>query len=113
MDDEKWMAQMRRGSLELCILAILARGKRYGYDIVQALAGADGLVIKEGTIYPLLKRLMADRLVDAEWQPSPAGPRRKYYTLTREGERTLAEMREQWRLFATDVESVLGGTDEP
>jgi PadR family transcriptional regulator PadR len=107
MDDEKWMAQMRRGSLELCILAILARGKRYGYDIVQALAGAEGLVIKEGTIYPLLNRLKAEGLVDAEWQPSPEGPARKYYTLTTAGARTLERLRAQWRSFADDVERIL------
>ena len=107
MDDEKWMAQMRRGSLELCILAILAQGKRYGYDIVQALAGADGLVIKEGTIYPLLNRLRSEGLVDAEWQPSPEGPARKYYTLTPTGRATLARLREQWRRFADDVQRIL------
>lgn len=107
MDDEKWMAQMRRGSLELCILAILARGKRYGYDIVQGLSGAEGLIIKEGTIYPLLNRLKAEGLVDAEWQPSPEGPARKYYTLTAAGSHTLTRLRRQWRSFADDVERIL------
>jgi PadR family transcriptional regulator PadR len=107
--DEKWMAQMRRGSLELCILAILSRGRRYGYDIVQALSGEEGLIIKEGTIYPLLNRLRNESLVDAEWQPSPQGPKRKYYRLTPEGERRLEAMRRQWRRFADDVEQILAG----
>lgn len=109
MHDEKWMAQMHRGSLELCILAILARGMRYGYDIVQALAGAEGLIIKEGTIYPLLNRLKSEGLVAAEWQPSPQGPARKYYTLTDEGRMRLEVMRSEWRAFATDVERILEG----
>jgi PadR family transcriptional regulator PadR len=107
MDDEKWMAQMRRGSLELCILAILSRGQRYGYDIVQALSDAEGLVIKEGTIYPLLNRLKAEGLVHAEWQPSPEGPARKYYTLTSAGDAALAQLRQQWRRFAEDMERIL------
>ncbi len=107
MDDPKWMAQMRRGSLELCVLAILSRGKRYGYDIVHALSEAEGLVIKEGTIYPLLNRLKGEGLVDSEWQPSPQGPRRKYYTLTPDGGRALSEMREQWSRFAADVDRIL------
>lgn len=102
-DDAKWMAQMRRGSLELCILAILSRGTRYGYGIVQALSGSEGLVIKEGTIYPLLNRLRGEGLIDAEWRPSPQGPKRKYYRLTEEGELRLAAMREQWQTFAEDV----------
>lgn len=108
-DDDKWMAQMRRGSLELCVLAILARGRRYGYDIVQALSGADGFIIKEGTIYPLLNRLRAEGLVDAEWQPSPQGPDRKYYALTRRGEARLSAVRAQWRIFADDIARILEG----
>jgi len=110
-DDEKWMAQIRRGALELCILAILARGKRYGYDIVHALTGAEGLVIKEGTIYPLLNRLKGEGLIDAEWQPSPQGPDRKYYTLTERGRRQLAVMRAQWRHFAGEVAQIIGTDD--
>lgn len=109
MDDAKWMAQMRRGSLELCILAILARRKRYGYELVQALSGPEGLVIPEGTIYPLLNRLRAEGLVDAEWQPSPQGPKRKYYTLTRNGATQLAAMTDEWGRFRDDVDRVLEG----
>lgn len=111
MDDAKWMTQMRRGALELCILSILARGKRYGYDIVQALAIADGLVIKEGTIYPLLSRLKQEGLVDAEWQPSPQGPQRKYYALTDRGQRRLVGMRAEWRGFASNVERLLEASE--
>ena len=106
-DDERWLAQMRRGSLELCVLAILSRGRRYGYDIVQALATGGPLSIKEGTIYPLLNRLKGEGLVHAEWQPSPEGPARKYYTLTDAGKRRLAEMRDQWSDFRHGVESLL------
>lgn len=106
-DDDKWMAQMRRGSLELCVLAILAHGRRYGYDIVQALSGADGFIIKEGTIYPLLNRLRSEGLVDAEWQPSPQGPDRKYYSLTGAGEARLSAVRSQWRVFADDIARIL------
>jgi PadR family transcriptional regulator PadR len=98
---------MHRGSLELCVLAILARGTRYGYDIVQELAGGDALAIKEGTIYPLLNRLQSERLVTSAWQPSPAGPARKYYTLTDAGEARLAELRNRWDRFAADVERIV------
>jgi PadR family transcriptional regulator PadR len=111
-DDEKWMAQIRRGALELCILAILARGKRYGYDIAHALSGAEGPEIKEGTIYPLLNRLRIEGLIDAEWQLSPQGPQRKYYTLTATGAQRLAAMRAEWRRFAADVDRLIEGVDE-
>jgi len=111
-EDEKWMAQIRRGALELCILAILSRGTRYGYDIVHALTGAEGLVIKEGTIYPLLNRLKSEGLIDAEWQLSPQGPQRKYYTLAPAGAARLAAMRDEWRRFARDVDRLVEGVDE-
>ena len=106
-DDDKWMAQIRRGALELCVLALLARRRRYGYDLVQALTHLQGLVLKEGTIYPLLNRLQGEGLVKSEWQPSPEGPARRYYTLTSEGEARLAAMREQWSGFTSEVETIL------
>lgn len=111
MDDKKWMAQIRRGALEMCILAILSRGKRYGYDIVQALTGAEGLEIKGGTIYPLLNRLKSEGLIDAEWQLSPQGPQRKYYTLTPLGAGRLAAMRAEWQRFAGEVDRLIEGMD--
>ncbi len=111
-DDEKWMAQIRRGALELCILAILSRGKRYGYDIAHALSGAEDPVIKEGTIYPLLNRLKSEGLILAEWQLSPQGPQRKYYTLTTAGAERLAAMRAEWRSFAAAVDRLIEGADE-
>lgn len=112
-DDDKWMAQMRRGALELCILAVLARGRRYGYDIAQAVSGPEGRVFKEGTgtLYPLLNRLKSEGLVDAEWQPSPQGPGRKYYTLTPRGRAQLAAMQAQWLAFAADVARLLAEAD--
>lgn len=107
LDAAKWQAQLRRGTLDLCLLAILARGTRYGYDIVQALSIDEGLVIKEGTIYPILNRLSSDGLVAAEWRPSPQGPQRKYYRLTPAGEARLARLRAEWRAFVDDVERLL------
>lgn len=106
-DDDKWMTQIRRGALELCVLALLARRRRYGYDLVQALTHLQGLVLKEGTIYPLLNRLQGEGLVKSEWQPSPEGPARRYYTLTGEGEARLAAMRKQWSGFTSEVDSIL------
>jgi len=106
-DAAKWQAQMRRGTLDLCLLAILSRETRYGYDIVQALSIGEGLVIKEGTIYPVLNRLSSEGLVAAEWRPSPQGPQRKYYRLTAAGNARLARLRAEWRAFVDDVEHLL------
>ncbi len=76
------VAQLRRGVLEYCVLALLGDEERYGYDLVTELSDA-GLVASEGTIYPLLSRLRKDELVATSWQESPSGPPRRYYRLTR------------------------------
>lgn len=106
-DAAKWQAQMRRGTLDLCLLAILSHGTRYGYDIVQALSIGNGLVIKEGTIYPVLNRLSGEGLVATEWRPSPQGPQRKYYRLMPAGEERLTRLRAEWRAFVDDVDRLL------
>ena len=68
------LAQMRRGTLQYCVLSLLADEERYGFDLVRGLAEMDGMVTSEGTIYPLLSRLRRDGLVESNWQESPSGP---------------------------------------
>src|SRR5438874_8759325 len=79
------IAQMRRGTLEYCVLALLRDRRRYGFELVRALGEVDGMVTSEGTIYPLLSRLRRDGLVETTWEESPSGPPRRYYRLTRSG----------------------------
>ena len=86
---ENWQVQVRKGLLELCVLNALTDGKQYGYDIVKQLRTLDGLVIGEGTIYPILSRFRTQGLVDATLEESPDGPARKYYRLTPLGRKTL------------------------
>src|SRR6266700_5269279 len=75
------VAQMRRGVLPFCVLAMLGDGERYGFELVRALASVDGMVTGEGTIYPLLARLRRQGLVETTWRESDAGPPRRYYRL--------------------------------
>src|SRR5919204_2276118 len=79
------LAQMRRGTLQYCVLALLAEEERYGFDLVRGLAEVDGMVTSEGTIYPLLSRLRRDGLVESTWRESSTGPPRRYYRLTAAG----------------------------
>ena len=82
------LAQMRRGTLQYCVLALLASEERYGFDLVRGLADVDGMVTSEGTIYPLLSRLRRDGLRGARpGSESPSGPPRRYYRLTDAGRR--------------------------
>ena len=91
-----WTTQLRKGLLELAILNTLDRGSLYGYDIVRRLGEVDGLVITEGTVYPILSRLKNERYVDTYIEESPEGPARKYYRLTRSGRSELHRMNEHW-----------------
>ena len=108
MGAEAAVTQLRRGAVEYCVLALLEDDERYGYDLVQELT-AVGLVASEGTVYPLLSRLRKDELVATAWRDSPAGPPRRYYALTRPGQRALDDFRTAWTDFAAAVESILHG----
>jgi len=91
---DNWEAQIRKGWLEVAILATLWSGRLYGLEIIRALEERSDLVVAEGTVYPVLTRLRNDGLVDAEWEESDSGHPRKYYSLTASGRRrtlTLAK----------------------
>jgi PadR family transcriptional regulator, regulatory protein PadR len=95
---------MRRGTLQFCVLALLAGDERYGFDLVRALGEVDGMVTSEGTIYPLLSRLRRDGLVETSWQESPSGPPRRYYRLTAAGRAALEAFAEEWSRFRDAVD---------
>jgi PadR family transcriptional regulator PadR len=103
----KLLTQMRRGALEYCVLALLRKEERYGFDLVRALGDTDGLVTSEGTIYPLLSRLRKDGLVDTTWYESAQGPPRRYYRLTRDGQEALDLFIDQWHRFRNTVDHIL------
>ena len=90
--DDKWEVQLRKGCLELAIMAALWDDRRYGLEILRRLESDSDLIVSEGTIYPLLSRLKAMGLVSSEWVESDAGHPRKYYVLTRTGKQRAVEM---------------------
>ena len=92
-----WTTQLRKGLLELAILNSLSPGPLYGYDIVRRLGDVDGLVITEGTIYPILSRLRNEEYVETYIEESPDGPARKYYRLTSRGREELRRMNQHWQ----------------
>ena len=98
------LSQMRRGTLQYCVLSLLDTEERYGFDLVRALAEQDGMVTSEGTIYPLLSRLRRDGLVESNWQESTSGPPRRYYRLTEGGRSALQGFRVEWRRFRDAVD---------
>jgi len=104
---EKWEIQLRKGCLELAILAALWGGKLYGLEILRELESGSGLVITEGTVYPLLSRLKALGSVKSEWVESDAGHPRKYYALTPAGRHRVVEMAAIWGRFSASMTKLL------
>ena len=107
MGSDGLVTQMRKGALEYCVMALLGERPKYGFELVQQLAGIEGLLTSEGTLYPLLGRLRRDGLVETEWRESQAGPPRRYYALTRKGDAAIDDFRQEWALFRGAVDEVL------
>jgi PadR family transcriptional regulator PadR len=104
---DKWEVQLRKGCLELAILAALWGGKLYGLEILRRLESDSDLVVSEGTVYPLLSRLKALGLVRSEWVESDAGHPRKYYALTPAGKKRALEMAAIWTRFSSSMDQLL------
>jgi PadR family transcriptional regulator PadR len=104
---DKWEVQLRKGCLELAILAALWDGKRYGLEILRRLETDSDLIVSEGTVYPLLSRLKALGLVRSEWVESDGGHPRKYYALTSAGKRRAVEMSGIWKRFSSSMGKLL------
>jgi PadR family transcriptional regulator PadR len=106
------VAQMRRGVLPYCVLAMVAGKERYGFELVQSLAGIEGMVTGEGTIYPLLARLRRQGLVETTWRESATGPPRRYYRIAPAGREALAEFTGSWRRLRDSVDDLLASSGE-
>jgi len=99
--------QLKKGALELCVLALLSKHDSYAYEIAARLADAIGM--GEGTIYPLMRRLQTDGLVETYLVESSSGPPRKYYRLSEAGKKNFTSQQAAWKSFSGAVDSILGG----
>ena len=109
--------ELKRGSLELIVLHLLAPGERYGYEIVTTLTEqTDGaLEVSDGTLYPVLYRLERGGYVAVRWETPERGVPRKYYRLTPAGHEELGRLTHEWTTFANAMARLLrqirGGRD--
>lgn len=102
-------SQLKRGTLELCVLSLLSRGDCYGYELVNKIS--DCMQVTEGTIYPLLKRLRDNRSIDSYIVESQEGPPRKYYSITDMGRRQKEEQEAEWFSFSAAINKLLKGEE--
>jgi PadR family transcriptional regulator PadR len=107
MNVDSWQSQLRKGAVELVVLAVLARQRAYGLQLLASVNAGDELVT-EGGLYPLLARLEKAGRIAAEWDlPEGGGNPRKYYVLTDDGRRLLALMRQRWMAFRQTIDQLV------
>ena len=106
---DRWETQLRKGVVELAVLARIARGETYGYRIVEQLQQLAGLELTESTVYPVLTRLAREGFLAVRTEPSPAGPTRRYYRLTTDGQRRLRRLAESWRTVSQSLSGLIEG----
>lgn len=97
--------QFKKGVLELCVLVLLEKHDRYGYELVQKIS--DQIAISEGSVYPLLRRLTKEGYFTTYLQESSEGPSRKYYKLTESGRKYLYELLNEWKQFTNGVNELI------
>lgn len=103
--------QLLRGTLDMCMLALLAREPVHGYELVRRLNAAGLDAVGYGTVYPLLTRMRRLGLVADQMEDSPAGPPRKVYAPTVEGRRVLAGWRRQWDAFVETINATVADAE--
>ncbi|WP_078380015.1 PadR family transcriptional regulator [Sutcliffiella halmapala] len=97
--------QFKKGVLELCVLVLLDKQDRYGYELVQKIS--EQISISEGTVYPLLRRLTKEGYFTTYLKESTEGPSRKYYQLTDSGREFLHELLQEWEDFTLGVNQLI------
>lgn len=105
--------ELLKGSTVTLILTLLDRRPMYGYEMISTIQADSGGVLsfREGTLYPILHTLEAERLVNAYWSEGEGARRRKYYRITEEGRRHLAARRQEWATFRSAIDRVIGGAE--
>ena len=102
--------QYKKGVLELCVLSLLDKKDRYGYEISEYLSNK--IDIADGTVYPILRKLKSDGLVVTYLSEESGGPPRKYYSLTDLGRKAYLEDRADYLDFASNIASILEETSK-
>ncbi|WP_068676159.1 PadR family transcriptional regulator [Oceanobacillus sp. Castelsardo] len=100
-------SQLLKGVLEGCILSIIKITPTYGYELSVKLQDYGLSNVSEGSIYPILLRLQKEKLIVGEMKDSDAGPKRKYYRLTEDGEISLQNFIKQWESIKEPVQSII------
>ncbi len=109
MNIDDWKSQIKRGTLEFCILLMIKQRMSYGYEIISTLEEYPILAAKESTIYPLLRRLLKEEYISSSWKESSEGlPPRKYYSITDKGFEYISAMSDEWSNLLNAISKIKG-----
>ncbi len=109
MNIDDWKSQIKRGTLEFCILLLIKQQSSYGYEIISTLDKYPIIAAKENTVYPLLRRLLKEEYISSSWQEGIEGlPPRKYYSITNKGEEYIAAMSVEWENLLYAINEIKG-----
>jgi PadR family transcriptional regulator PadR len=102
---------LKKGSAEILVLALLEYEQRHGYDIARLIASRSKgvLTFHAASLYPLLYRLEKRRWIEGRWVERAGQRRRRYYRLTPAGKKVLAAQRSSWREFVRAMAAIVGG----
>jgi len=105
-------SQLKKGSANLLILAVLSQGRKHGYAIAREIEARSqsALSMGEGALYPALRALEREGAIVSEWETAGSGPARRVYSLTDEGGRRLKQHIAEWASFTGGVSAILKGS---
>lgn len=101
--------ELLKGSTTMLVLTLLKKKPMYGYEIIKdmELKSKGVFSFKEGTLYPILHALEEEELVNSFWSEGENSRKRKYYEITKKGNKILEEKQEEWQLFTNTVNGVM------
>jgi PadR family transcriptional regulator PadR len=110
----EWSKELKKGSLQLCLLGLLAKGKKYGFQLIKELRElSEGYFeLKEGTLYPALHRLEQKGYLESEWTIVEEGIPRKYYKLTPTGAQALEVIKKDWQRMINSCRKIVEGNEK-
>lgn len=99
------IVELRRGTQIIAVLNQLKK-QQYGYSLLKNL-NYGGVMVEAGTLYPLLRRLETQGLLNSEWDTSEKRPR-KYYIINGDGKQMLKELNQEWQVIVKEIDKLMG-----
>jgi len=103
--------ELIKGSTTMLVLNLLSTSDMYGYQMIKELERRSDhtFTLKEGTLYPILHLLESQGMIEAYWEDTASARKRKYYHITKNGKKLLAEKEKEWNIYSKAVNKVIGG----